>query len=298
MKTITFVLLFVFILGACGPAPTPTATPIPPTATVPPPTATPPLAIGSKRVSPVDGMVQIYVPAGNFLMGETEAEVAQALNTCYACNYNNEKPQHTVNVDAFWMDQTLVTNAMYAQCVQAGKCQPPSDKTSNSREIYYGDSVYDHYPVINLAWDDATAYCKWAGRRLPTEAEWEKAARGTDGRQYPWGNQEPSPTLGTLGPWGDTAGVGIHPAAASPYGALDMVGNVEQWVNDWYDANYYSTSPLSNPPGPATGDSRVLRGGLLGPDHHYSPRVADRDNDSPAAQELYVGFRCAATPGK
>ena len=151
MKTITFALLFVFILNACGPAPTPTATPIPPTATVPPPTATPPLAIGSTQVSPLDGMVQVYVPAGNFLMGATDAEIAQALKTCGSCNFNDEKPQHTVYLDAFWIDQTAVTNAMYAQCVQAGKCQAPSDKSSHTVDSYYGNPQYDHYPVINVS---------------------------------------------------------------------------------------------------------------------------------------------------
>ena len=280
MKTMTFVLLFVFILSACGPAPTPVATPIPPTATASP------LAISPKQVSPVDGMAQVYVPAGVFSMGS---------------GFQFEKPQHSVYLDAYWIDQTLVTNAMYVKCVKAGACQPPAKTGSSTRESYYGDSTYDHYPVIHVSWNDAKAYCGWAGRRLPTEAEWEKAARGTDGRLYPWGNQDPSPTLANYqneeSNEVDTSEVGKYPAGASPYGALDMAGNVWEWVNDWYDGDYYSSSPASNPPGPATGTERVLRGGSW-TNCYTDMRTANRSNSQPSADIEEVGFRCAASPGK
>jgi formylglycine-generating enzyme required for sulfatase activity len=286
VKTITFALLFLFILSACGPAPTPTVTPIPPTATVPP------VAIGPTQVSPVDGMVQVDVPAGEFLMGSPGSNVLAN---------NDEKPQHSVYLDAYWIDQTEVTNAMYARCVNAGACQPPASTQSKAREKYYGDSTYDDYPVIYVSWNDAKAYCGWAGRRLPTEAEWEKAARGTDGRVYPWGNQYPSLTLANYksveSNQVDTSEVGHYPAGASPYGALDMAGNVWEWVNDWYGANYYTLSPASNPPGPATGTERVLRGSSWEAGD-WALRTVNRSHSELVSSLEGVGFRCAATPGK
>jgi serine/threonine-protein kinase len=131
---------------------------------------TPTLGIGSTMISEKDGMVMVYVPAGEFTMGEGS-------------------DKHQVNLDAFWIDQTEVTNAMYAQCVVNGDCEPPSFSKSYTRESYYGNTEFDDYPVIYVDWNQANAYCSWAGRRLPTEADWEKAARGTDGRTYPWGRR-------------------------------------------------------------------------------------------------------------
>jgi formylglycine-generating enzyme required for sulfatase activity/tRNA A-37 threonylcarbamoyl transferase component Bud32 len=281
------------------PADTPKPPPPSGSSSTPPPTA-PALGIGSTQMSPADGMMQVYVPAGDFLMGATDAEIAQDLQRCSTCSsgdFNDVKPQHTASLDAFWIDQTLVTNAMYAQCVHAGKCQTPSNTTSATRQSYYGNSQYDHYPVIYVSWDDANAYCQWAVRRLPTEAEWEKAARGTDGRLYPWGNQDPSPTLANSSmDVGDTTEVGKYPAGASPYGAMDMAGNVWEWVNDWYDANYYSTSPVRNPPGPATGNYRVLRGGSWGGAAYAVPAFARAYTAKRISASF--GFRCAASPGK
>lgn len=184
-----------------------------------PPTAVPTLGIGSTQVY-ADGMVGLYVPAGNFLMGSTDADIAQALNDCGSgCSpdaFDDEKPQHTVYLDAHWIDKTDVTNAMYAQCVKAGDCQPPTDTSSQARASYYGNAAFDNYPVIHVSWNDAKAYCEWAGRRLLTEAEWEKAARGTDGQTYPWGSQTPDCTLANLGGMnscvGDTTEVGHYPA--------------------------------------------------------------------------------------
>ena len=223
--------------------PSPTETPIPPTPTLP---------IGSTMISNKDDMTLLYVPAGEFTMGSDTGEV-------------EEKPAHTVDLDAFWIDKTEVTNKMYALCVAAGSCKErePDSKKSSSRSSYYGNSDFDNYPVINVSWIDAKAYCEWAGRRLPTEAEWEKAARGRDGRTYPWGNDIANSNLLNYGysDSRDTTEVGKYPSGASPYGALDMAGNVWEWVNDWYDANYYTSSPSSNPQGPASGQERVLRGG-------------------------------------
>ena len=166
----------------------------------------------------------------------------------------DELPQYTVYLDAYWIDQTDVTNAMYAQCGAAGNCTGPHDTSSHSRSNYYGSSQYADYPVINVDWNQTGVYCRWAGRRLLTEAEWEKAARGTDGRIYPWRNQAPDATLANNNDHvGDTPKVGSYPAGASPNGALDLAGNVSEWVADWYGDTYYQSSPPINPAGPDSG---------------------------------------------
>lgn len=228
-------------------------------------------------------MVQVYVPAGTFQMGSDSGEA-------------DEKPVHPVTLDAFWIDRTEVTNKMYALCVSAGKCSPPSSTKSSTRDSYYGDAQFDNYPVIYVSWNDANAYCEWAGRRLPTEAEWEKAARGTDGRTYPWGDAAPDSTrLNFNINVGDTTEVGKYPSGTSPYGALDMAGNVYEWVNDWYDESYYSNSPSENPQGPDSGRYRVLRGGSwLYVD--YFVRAAYRGSYVPGNIYYDIGFRCARSP--
>jgi len=297
------IVVLVMILGAYGlthlpavPTPFPTAqatstfelpteTPQPPTETstatlVPTPT----LGIGSIMISDKDGMNLVYVPAGNFLMGSADSDsMAQS----------DEKPQHIVYLDAFWIDQTDITNGMYAKCVSAGACNQPTNLSSSARSSYYGNSQFDNYPVIYVNWNMADTYCKWAGRQLPTEAEWEKAARGTDGRTYPWGNDPPDNTLVNFnGNVGDTSAVGSYPKGASFYGAMDMAGNVWQWVVDWYSASYYQGSQPSDPLGPASGQYRVLRGGAW-LNLVSDVRSANRYRFSPSSSYYYLGFRCS-----
>lgn len=259
---------------------------IAPTEAVEPPTSTTqdiatPRA-GEERV--IGGAPMMFVPAGEFLMGSSDADKdAQS----------NEKPQHTVYLDAFWMDKYEVTNALYKKCVDAGKCLPPNPTKSYTRDPYYGNAQYDNYPVVYVSWDDANSYCEWVGKRLPTEAEWEKAARGSDGRIYPWGNTFDKNLLNSgEGGAGDTTEVGQYPNGASPYGLMDMAGNVWEWVNDWYDGNYYSNSPRENPQGPSTGQYRVLRGGSWS-NYRDLVRAANRNAYAPNNRNNNIGFRCA-----
>ena len=222
-------------------APTTTFTPVPPTFTPTP-------GIGSTMTSEKDGMTLVFVPAGEFTMGSENGA-------------GDERPVHAVYLDSFWIDQTEVTNKMYALCVEVGICRPPTNTSSKSRSSYYGNSIYNDYPVIYTDWNMAKTYCEWAGRRIPTEAEWEKAARGTDGRTYPWGDDIDCNTANYGGCVGDTSKVGDYQSGQSPYGLFDMAGNVSEWVADWYDALYYDNPPSNNPKGPNSGQYRVIRGG-------------------------------------
>jgi formylglycine-generating enzyme required for sulfatase activity len=265
------------VMPAITPTASPTSTPI----AEPTPTLAPTLAPGTTQVSAGDGMEMVYVPAGDFNMGSSAGTA-------------DEQPGHSVYLDAYWIDKTEVTNVMYSQCVQSGSCLKPYNQ-SNTHFNYYPDPTYANYPVIDLKWSSAAAYCAWAGRRLPTEAEWEKAARGTDGRTYPWGNTLPNGSLLNFNsPAGDTVRVGNYPDGASPYGALDMAGNVTEWVADWYDAGYYGISPQANPSGPSDGLYKVLRGGSWHTDV-YNIRSADRHYLAPDTRDIVVGFRCALT---
>ena len=189
-----------------------------------------------------DGAVVVKIPAGEFLMGNKETERSPL--------------EHQVYVSEFLMDKTGVTWGQYKKYVEATRIPlPPHDP-------YWG--IHDNHPAVYVTWEEAKAYCEWAGARLPTEAEREKAARGTDGRKYPWGNEEPTPELGVYRRhWGReaTAAVGTHPAGASPYGLLDMGGNVWEWCADWYNNDYYLTSPYKDPKGPSSGTTHVVRGG-------------------------------------
>jgi sulfatase modifying factor 1 len=317
MKKYTWSLMvFSMLLAACGTPATPAFTQPPtavlPTPTVPPATAlqptvtakptetaaptetaTPMPDIGSRWTRPADGMVMAYVPAGAFEMGSLNGMM-------------NETVVHTVSLDAFWIDLTEVTNGMYAQCVQAGKCEAMAQ----------GDPKYQDYPVTRVSWDQANAYCEWAGTdgggmvRLPTEAEWEKAARGEDGRNYPWGNADIICSLAnftaiTVVQEGDmittkdipcvggTAAVGNLPEGASPYGALDMAGNAAEWVADWFGD--YPASAVSNPTGAAPGAYRLTRGGGFD-DTPTLLRSFARNAVYPDFTKEDLGFRCVRTP--
>ena len=271
--------------------PLPTNSPRPTTAasrTPAPPTQPPqptPTATALTRRRDKDGMVMVYVPAGEFLMGSSAESSDNA----------DERPQHTVYLDAFWIDQTEVTNAQFRQCVAAGVCQAPTD--CYFRDPTFDDASKTDHPVVCVDWHGAETYCQWVGARLPTEAEWEKAARGTDGRVYPWGDSAADcDRAQLLGCDGKTVPAGSKAAGASPYGALDMVGNVWEWVNDWYDSGYYSVSPARNPPGPASGSEKVKRGSSWY-DFMSHTHAADRGFDPPTSRFSDMGFRCASSPG-
>jgi formylglycine-generating enzyme required for sulfatase activity len=235
-------------------------------------------------ISEWDSMTMVSVPESEFWMGSPDTDQQSR---------DNEKPRHLVHLDAFWIDMTEVSNGMYNLCVRAGACQPPKQASSKTRMAYFSDRWYDRYPVIYVSWEDANAYCRWVERRLPSEAEWEMAARGTSGFTYPWGDIPPNPRLANYNNQvGDTSQVGFYPDGVSLFGALDMAGNVAEWVADWYDEYYYFNSPSLNPGGPAQGEYRMLRGGswfnTVG-----AIRTAFRLWNYPDIRSESIGFRCA-----
>ncbi len=303
--------LFILLLAACQSAVTPspsTATPVPentPTPDLNVPTLAPidtPDTFDtydtSPKISPQDGMTQLFVPAGLVKMGGMDILME-----------NDELPAHDVTLDAFWIDQVEVTNGMYGLCVDAGACRPPVKVNSDNRDSYFGNPEFRDYPVVYVTWYDANAYCGWAGRRLPTEAEWERAARSDDMRNYPWGNEPPkAENSNSNNIVGDTTRVGSYAVGASPFGALDMGGNVWEWVADFYQPKYYAESPFANPTGPDNGGlnhMRVIRGGSF-QDGQFELRTSNRGYEAgpdstklPIDSAYYgrssvkIGFRCA-----
>jgi formylglycine-generating enzyme required for sulfatase activity len=274
------------------------------TATVEPTLVETEPTMGSTRVSDVDQMVQVYVPPGEFIMGSDDIEAKVTIEGGRAYP---EIPVNTVYLDGYWIDKYEVTNEQYALCVEAGVCQPPYLSSSETRPKYYGNPEYSNYPVIWVSWYMARTYCEWAGRRLPTEAEWEKASRGTDGRKYPWGNEPvsgeranfcdincPRTIANSLfdDGYADTSPVGNYPAGASPYGAMDMSGNVWEWtgtlIRDYpYDAND-GREDLE------TYGERVWRGGPWS-NGYWWMRSAVRYRSIPSYWYVNLGTRCAST---
>jgi len=245
----------------------------------------------------------VLVSSGVFWMG---CEVQKGRE----CADNDAIPLHKVYVDAFYIDKHEVTITQYNECVKDGKCEAPhfNDGTCECCALPTGASfnifMNPDQPVVCVNWYQAKSYCEWKGKRLPTEAEWEKAARGTDGRKYPWGNQMATCDFAvmddTKGKGGDGCGknrtwsVGSKPKGASPYGAMDMAGNVAEWTQDWYDFEYYKNSPLKNPKGPRKGKYKVVRGGSW---HQiWVPLVVyERSGNKydPHESRCSYGFRCS-----
>lgn len=223
----------------------------------------------------------VRIPASEFVRGNSGG-------------FPDEKFEKIIFVDEFYMDQYEVTNRQYGQCVQAGRCTLPRLPRSVNFGRYYTGSEYGNYPVIWISWDDAAAYCSFVGKRLPTEAEWEKAARGPDNTLYPWGADEPSNQANYNYVWRDVAPVGSFPADTSGFGVSDMAGNVREWVADWYQWDYYLNAPSQNPTGPNSGVTKVLRGGSWNDTAVYL-RGTVRKNFLQESYDSNLGFRCASS---
>jgi len=292
-----------------------TASPSSLLSSTPPPTE---MAPGAQRIRAADGMLMVFVPPGEFEMGSSamavataralcadhspEADLARAV--CTRSAFADETPEHLVTLSSYWIDQTEVTNRQYQRCVEVGGCQPPEDLHSMAGETYFGEPRFGDYPVIWVGWDQADAYCSWAGGRLPTEAEWEYAARGPQGRLFPWGDAFDPARLNycdcrcPLGPndplhddgYAETSPVGSYPSGISWCGALDMAGNVREWVSDWYGP--YLEAAVDNPAGPLTGDSKIPRGGSW-LDLADNLRSTNRGGNALDYSRHKVGFRCA-----
>jgi formylglycine-generating enzyme required for sulfatase activity len=220
----------------------------------------------------------VLIPGGEFMMGAEDLEP-------------DARPVHRVTVSAYWMDRYQVANGEYRACVESGGCLSPKDRQA------FDNPERARHPVVNVTWTQARTFCHWKGRRLPTEAEWEKAARGTDARRYPWGNAAAPVTRRVTNAETRVAGngtepVGSRPGNESPYGVFDMVGSVSEWVKDWYSEDFYQVSPVQDPQGPVRGAFRVLRGGELSErplEHH----VSNRSWDEMTYWGPTLGFRCA-----
>ncbi len=237
-----FGLILTFVISACG-TPTPvvivvTATSLPPTevpVAQPSPTLAPVALSGPQSgtmMKWIDGSTLVYVPSAEFIMGNGESNA----------------PVHNVTLDGFWIYQTKVTNRMFEQCVAVGACSSPTEEIGGS---VYSNPEYANFPVIGVTWDQSQAYCAWSQGQLPTEAQWEKAARGLNGDAYPWGNAEPACDLLNFGYCsGRTSEVDAFPDGVSPYSLYDMAGNVFEWVSDWYSETYYADAPTANPDWP------------------------------------------------
>jgi serine/threonine-protein kinase len=255
----------------------------------------------------MNGMVIVYIEAGDFMMGSQGDPQARA----------DEDPQHRVFLDAYWIDKTEVTNAMFRIFSDATGYRTEAEQRGSAK-VYNGGvwedvsganwqhprgpssnlNGMDNYPVVMVSYNDANQYCSWAGGRLPTEAEWEKASRGTSGQIYPWGNQSVSAQFANYNNTvGHTTAVTEYSLGVSPFDLLNMSGNVWEWVSDWYDPSYYGKSPSSNPfgAGSSGNGTRTLRGGSwTSPD--IDMRSATRSATTPDNAKENIGFRCVRFP--
>jgi formylglycine-generating enzyme required for sulfatase activity len=293
----------------------PTMTEVKPTASVMP--ATDGYSLGDTWTRPVDDAVMVYVPRGEFVMGSSDDQVRYSIQLCeedgvrifgegamcFPADFADETPAHAVILDGFWIDRTEVTNRQYERCVEAGVCTPPTEMGSFTRDAYFGESAYDDYPVMWVVWEQAATYCDWVGARLPTEAEWGYAARGPNSRIFPWGNTfdgtrlnycDASCELGIADDafddgYPDTAPVGSYPSGASWCGALDMAGNVREWVSDWYGT--YQGQQQQNPAGAEPGRLLVSRGGSWY-DLPTNVRSEKRGQNTPDFSAYKLGIRC------
>ncbi len=271
------------------PSPTKTATPSPTPTRTPPPSKTPTSEPLASLVVDASGAEMLLVNAGSFLMGSDGGDV-------------DEKPAHTVQLDDYYIDAYEVTNAEYKVCVDALECPLPKNT------IFYISTSYRNHPVVFVNWEMAVDFCEWREARLPTEAEWEKAARGTNNLYYPWGWTFSGNILNYCDlecehSWADesfrdrytrTAPVGTYPDGQSVYGVFDMAGNAAEWVADWYAKDYYPISSVENPFGPEFGTYRVLRGGSWY-SRKLDVRTFVRSHLRPETAYNYTGFRCASS---
>jgi formylglycine-generating enzyme required for sulfatase activity len=227
---------------------------------------------------------EIFIPAGSFQMG-CDPKVDKCLP--------NEQPLHRVTLSAYYIDKYEVTNARYKACDRAGACPPPTVNESATRYDYYDNPLYADYPVLAVGSGDAEIFCAWEGKRLLTEAEWERAARGADDtRKFPWGDIQPKCSLlNSDYCLDDTTRVGSYPSGASPDGVLDMAGNVAEWTNDWYAPDYYQVSPPNDPQGPESGSNVVVRGSTW-KDTDDEVRLAKRQWEPANWSFPDIGFRC------
>lgn len=244
-----------------------------------------------------DGAPMLLIPEGEFTMGTDDVGAG------WHQGNSNEYPEHTVILKSYYIDQFEITIARYAKFLEAAKHSTPPSWDDEAVTLA-GDR-----PVVGVDWEDANAYCKWAGERLPSEAEWEKGARGTDKRRFPWGDMQPFVDIAnynrglwvsypitlapvTSGAEGMSIRHGLKDGGKSPYGLYHMAGNAAEWVGDWYDREYYAKAPKENPTGPSAGEKKVLRGGSWG-DPPRNIRVTARFSADPEFRDTSIGFRCA-----
>jgi formylglycine-generating enzyme required for sulfatase activity len=257
----------------------PTATPLIVTATITVlPTITSTFTPLPESISDLKNVEMVLIPEGPFIMGYDEGTAA-------------EDPQGKRSVDAFYIDRHEVTNEFYSKCVENGICQPPHTNSSNTHPNYYGDLKYSNYPVINIDWYQAVTYCEWRDARLPTEPEWEKAARGIDGKLYPWGSKESCSYTNSYNCIGDTSPVGSYESGKSVYGVYDMAGNVKEWVSSLFVEYPYRTNDgRENLAGER---ARVFRGGAWNSHTIIEIRTSYRSGTAPSSFSTSLGFRCA-----